>query len=157
MVKLTKELIETLRDSETVKTLTTTDEAGNPHTVFKDTMTALDEESLAYIELIETSHTYKNMLRNYWNKKSVSITLYNEKRGIFYQIKGKPYKWVIDEPLWDQFLDKVWSMLPDADPSGVWIIKPKEIIDQSYEIRRMQEADRSPNSLFWYRYLGPRS
>ena len=157
MVRLTQEIIECLNDPETIKTLSTTDESGNPETVFEDTLKALDDQSLAYLEMVETSNTYKNMLRNYWQKKQVSITVYNKNRGISYQIKGEPYRWVMDEPLWDQFLYEAWKKVPDADPSGVWIIRPKEIIDESYEAKRQSETERRPRSRFWYKYLGPRT
>lgn len=157
MVKLSKEIMESLNDPETIKTLSTTDESGNPETVFEDTLVALDEESLAYLEMIETSNTYKNMLRNFWQKKQVSITVYNEKRGISCQIKAEPYRWAMDDALWDRFLYEAWKKVPDADPSGVWIIKPIEIIDEHYEAKRQAETDRRPRSRFWYKYLGPRS
>ena len=38
MIKLPKEVIEAFKDPETIKVLTTTDEEGTPHTVFKYSM-----------------------------------------------------------------------------------------------------------------------
>ena len=156
MIRLPKEITETLNDEETVKMLTTLDEKGFPHTVIKDTLKASEDGYLAYMELLETSQTQMNMLGSYWFKKDVSISLYNKKSGVAYQVKGEPYRFVYEGTLWDQFLQEVWKLMPDADPAGVWLIDPKLVINQDYKARREDQKRRRPNSLFWFGLMGRR-
>ena len=155
MAELTKELMDALNDPETTKVLGTTDEDGCPHVVFKGSLIALDDGNIAYAELIETSLTQKNMLRNFWNKKPVAISVLNQKKKVNYQIKGEAYKFHIEGPVWDQFLERIWSRMPDANPSGVWEIIPLEVINQDYEIRLKEEMRRRPTSN-WFTIIGKR-
>ena len=151
--ELSQEVVEVFNDSQTVKMLTTTDEGGFPHTVCKGSLTVSEGGLVAYCELIETSQTQRNMLRNYWAKKSVAINLFNPRTGLSYQIKGIPYKFIVDGPIWQKFLKESRKMIPDADPSGVWLIIPKEARNQDYEVRRKEEAMRRPGSGFWLKYF----
>lgn len=152
-----KDINEILRDSQCIKTLTTTDEDGNPHTVLKSSLILWENKFLAYGELLDGSHTYRNMLRNYWGRKLVSIFLYHPSREICCQIKGRPYKFVYDGPLWDHILDSLWKWNPEAELSGVWMIKPLEIIAQDYDSRKKEEEKRVINQELWRRLRGLRS
>jgi hypothetical protein len=156
MERLSRELMDAINEADTIKTLTTTDEEGIPYTVFKDSMRAMDEDTLAYIELIEGSNTYKNMLRNHWSKKYVVIGILNKRLNINYQIKGIPYKYILEGPIWDEFLERIWKILPDSDPSGVWLIKVEHVKNQDYNIRREEEERRIINQRIWRRIRGPR-
>jgi len=153
MLGLAEEVIKTLRDPETIKALTTTDEEGVPHTVFKNSLTVLENGYIAYMELIETSQTQRNILRSLWFRKKVSISFINPRTGITYQIKGEPYKFIVDGPLWDKFLGEIRMRIPKANPSGVWLITPTEIRNQAYEKRKEEEAKRRPGSDFWLKYM----
>ncbi|MDY6863026.1 MAG: pyridoxamine 5'-phosphate oxidase family protein, partial [Thermodesulfobacteriota bacterium] len=100
-IKLPKEVVEVLQDPETIKVLTTKDGEGVPHTVFKGSLTALDDKTIAYMELLENSHTLKNILRLMnieSGKKLVAINVLDQKKGISYQIKGEPYQLHIEGP-----------------------------------------------------------
>ena len=152
MINFSKEMLEALDNPETVKVLTTIDEKGVPHTTFKDSMTILDEKYLAYMELTEFSNTSKNMLRSYWFKKMVTVGIFNAKQGVAYQIKGEPFKFFMEGEVWDRFLEKVWSKMPDTDPTGVWLIVPREIINQDFKVRRGEIAKTRPE--FWRRFFG---
>jgi hypothetical protein len=158
MTKLPEEIIDVLKDPATIKFLVTNDENNVPHIVYKQSLTALDADFIAYMEFLETSNTQKNMLRSLWGKKIISIGIFNPKTNLSYQIKGEPYKFLEDGPIWDQFLEKVWREMPDVDPAGVWIIKPKEVINHNFTLRREEEEKRFiPSFSFWMRYLGRRS
>lgn len=153
---LSKEITEILREPGTVKVLTTTDENGVPHSVIKASLVALDGESLGYIEMIERSRTYKNILRNCWDKKLVSICVYNEKKGVSYQIKAEPYKYEEVGPVWDEFLKETWERFPDSDPKCVWILKPKEVINEDLKVRKEAEDKRVITQKTWHRFRGIR-
>ena len=158
MVLVPKELTNVSRDPETIKVLATLDEEGNPHVVFKASLTILDDGTIAYLEMIETSHTQKNVLRSYNFKNPVAINITNVKQNISYQIKGRPRKFVVYGPIWEQFLDQIWSVMPDVDPAGVWLIEPVEILNESFLARREEEDARMfPRASFWHTYLGDRA
>lgn len=150
-MKIPLELKGLLEDPESVKVLTTTDKDGVPHTVFKASLTALDEDFLAYVELFESSQSQKNMLQSLWFRKPVAIALC--KGGLAYQIKGEPYRLVIEGPLRDRFFQQVWKRIPEVNPCGVWLIRPKEIIDESYQTQQKKEQSRINYSI-WFQYLG---
>jgi len=158
MVKLPQELMDALKEKDTIKVLTTFDENGVPHTVLKDSITALDEKRLAYMELIETSMTQRNMLKNFWRRevKPISIAVINRRMNLYYQIKGMPDRFLYEGPIWEEMLDRVWAEMPDTNPSGVWIIIPQEIIDERYDSRLEAEAKRRPDSQFWLSIHGKR-
>ncbi|MBW1851334.1 MAG: pyridoxamine 5'-phosphate oxidase family protein [Deltaproteobacteria bacterium] len=157
MVKLSNEVVDLLRDPETIKVLTTTDEKGMPHTVFKGSLTALDENNIAFMELLETGNTQRNILRNHWDNKRVAVAVYNQRKNLSYQIKGKPVRFINYGPVWRQFLDQTWAQLPDADPAGVWLIEPEEIINQDYHASRKREEKRVLNQSLWRRFEGKRA
>ncbi|HLA26908.1 MAG TPA: hypothetical protein VJZ49_03320 [Syntrophales bacterium] len=150
-MKIPLELRGLLEDPESVKVLTTTDKDGVPNTVFKASLTALDDDFLAYVELFESSRSQKNMLQSLWFKKPVAMAVC--KGGLAYQIKGEPYRFVIEGPLRDSFFQQVWKRIPEVNPSGVWLIRPKEIIDESYKTQQKKEQSRINYSI-WFQYLG---
>ena len=153
---LPKKIADILRDEATVKVLTTIDEKGMPHTVFKNSLTALDNGMLAYMELLETGQTQRNMLSSLWYDKSVVISILNTKSNASYQIKGKPFRFLYNGPIWDEFLERTWKIMPDSDPAGVWMIKVVEVLNQDYRARREEEEERILNLSIWRRYIGVR-
>jgi hypothetical protein len=109
------------------------------------------------MELLDTCRTQKNMLNCYWFKKDVSVLVIGDwGKGEVYQIKGSPYKFLREGPIWDKFLDEVWKIIPEADPSGVWLITPKEVINQNYFLRRKAEEERRANWRRWLTFKGVR-
>lgn len=151
MMKIPLELKGLLEDHESIKVLTTTDKEGVPHTVFKGSFTSLDDDYLAYVELFEGSQTQKNMLHDLWFKKPVAIAV--RKGNTAYQIKGVPYRLVIEGPVRDKFFQEIWQRMPELNPSGVWLIKPVDITDESFETQLKQDQNRVNYSL-WFQYLG---
>lgn len=152
MVELPKEVLEALRDPQTIKALTTTDKEGVPHTVYKLSLTVLDDGQLAYLEMVERSRTYTNILHNHWEKKKVSISIFNPQNGLAFQIKGIPTRCVLEGPIWEMFRDQCWSMMPDAEPAAVWLIGPEEVMNESLGARIEEESKRILQYRFWNTY-----
>ena len=156
-MELQKEIVDALRDPKKVKTLTTVDKDGMPHTVPIGSMTLLEDGNIAFMELLETCQTQRNMLNCCWFKKDVSIlVIVDWAKGKVYQIKGRPYKFLYIGPIWNQFLEKVWKVIPEADPSGVWLITPHEVRSQKYSERRKVEEERRANWTTWMTLKGAR-
>lgn len=144
MVRLTKEVIDLVNDSESVKIVTTADEDGNPHAALKDSLTVLDDGNLAFGEEFEGSQTNVNLVRSIWFNKNVELTVSN-KSGTTFQIIGKPYRYAHAGPLFKKFyLSEREKRGPDSELAGVWIITPEEVRNETYEIRRKEEDERHP-------------
>ena len=157
-MKLSEEIINCIQDPHKIKTLTTVDKDGMPHTVPIGSMTVLDDGNIAFMELLDSSKTQKNMLNCLWFNKEVSILLVDDwENGKAFQIKANPYKFLILGPIWEKFLEQVWQKIPDADPSGVWLITPKEIRNQDYFERRRGEEERRANWITWHALKGART
>lgn len=132
MTKLTGQIIELLKDSQAIKVLTTVDEKGIPYSVFKDSLTVLEEDNdfIAYAELIESSPTNRNMVRGIWFNKSVVIAI--KRRESSYLIRGKPVECLIGGQIYKRFLQEVKREQGlQADIQAVWLIRVDEVVDQS--------------------------
>jgi hypothetical protein len=155
-MELPENVVKLINDPKKIKTLTTVDNEGNPHTVPIGSMTVLDG-NIAFMELLDTCKTQKNMLNCYWFNKDVSVVVVGDwEKGDAYQIKGSPYKFLRQGPVWDTFLDEIWKIIPEADPAGVWLITPKEVVNQNYFLRRKAEEDRRANWKRWQTLKGAR-
>jgi len=154
MLQLPKDIIEAVSDPETMKVLTTTQPSGSPHAVFENSLTVLNDSTLAYLELFELSQTFSNMLHHYWDQSKVSVAIYDAKRHIHCQIKGLPKRLLIEGPVWQLFLGEVWKTLPDANPAGVWLISPEEITDHTYAAMVTEMQKRRANYSLWWSYMG---
>lgn len=147
-----------IENPNTVKTITTVDREGNPHSVPVNSCSIMDDGNIAFLMLLDTSQSQKNMLNCYWFKKNVSLLVVGDwSKGEAFQIKGLPYKLLTEGPIWDKYLDKIWKIIPDSDPSGVWLITPKEIRDQNYFARRKGEQERRNRWTKWFTFKGARS
>lgn len=156
MVKLPKELAEAFEHPETVKALTTVDEEGIPHTVFKGSLGVIDEETIAYMEFLETCRTQRNMVNSIWFKKTIAVSVFNPVTKVAYQIKGEPYKHVTSGPVWDKYLAGVRSEMPGISPACVWLITVKEVRNEDYQIRLKEEEKRRPGTEYYLKYMETR-
>ena len=157
MVSLPKDIIEALNDPETVKVLTTTQRDGRPHAAFTNTLTALNENTLAYLELFELSQTYGNILHHFWEKRRVSVAVYNARMNINCHIEGLPKRLLTEGPVWRLLLEETWKVLPEANPAGVWLITPQHVVDQSYPSMLAEMERKRASYSLWWSYLGEHS
>ncbi|MBT8338753.1 MAG: hypothetical protein HKP58_17555 [Desulfatitalea sp.] len=136
-----------MNNPDVAKLLTTTDENGIPHCVCKHSMLIVEDDGayhgcIAYLELIEMSQSYKNMIWTFNLNKTVAITTYNPVDLTSYQVKGVPYLYLMEGPLWQQMLKNVWEVLPMAEPAGAWLIVPTEERDENFSTRMKAEDER---------------
>jgi len=144
MVKLPKEALDIISDSESIKVLATVDEEGNSHAAFKDSLTVLDDGNLAFGEEFEGSQTNVNMVRSIWFDKNVELTVRN-RIGTIFQIKGKPYRYAHSGPLFKKFyMAEREKRGADSELAGVWIIRPEEVKNETYEVRKKEEDEKHP-------------
>jgi hypothetical protein len=144
MSLLPKEVVDLIKDSESIKVLATTDEKGNPHIAFKDSLTVLDDGKLAFGEEFEGSQTNVNLVRSIWFNGNVILTV-RDKGGTTFQIKGKPYRYAHAGPLFKEFyISEREKRGPDSELAGVWIITPEELRNETYEVRKKEEDEKHP-------------
>jgi hypothetical protein len=142
-VIITEEITAILGRADTVKVLVTTDEKGTPHAVIKESLQLDDENHLIYFELLESSHTNKNMVRSIWFNHSITVAVMGA-NGESYQIKGKPVKAIVSGRAFRKYYEQIREKNGDIDLAAVWVIEPQEIVDQRFTVRRKQEEASRP-------------
>lgn len=136
-------LIDLINDHNTIKILATVDEQGQPHAVTKQFMRVLDNGHLIYLELLESSRSYKNFTRSLWYDQQVSITIVGN-QGETWQIHGKPEKIIISGPVFERYYKIVRNQLGDVDLAAVCIIEPVALVNESFFYQFEQQETRQP-------------
>lgn len=132
-----------LEDPVTVGIIATLDESGAPHAVPSPFLRLDEAGRLVHLELLETSHTHRNLLRSIWFDRPVTISL-SGAGGSVAVVKGRVYKVHVSGPLFSSYYREVRKQLGDADLAGVWLIDPHEVIDESYALRKAREEEFHP-------------
>jgi len=157
MLRIPKEIKDLINDPKSIKVVVTKDEDAVPHAVIKGSLMVLDDGRLAFVELVNYSRTYRNIMRlmnSDEKKRLVSILVYRPDDMSCYQIKGEPIRIENEGPIFDMFLDIIWGIMPDADPVLVCVIEPTELMNEGYEARLEEEERRTfPLSSQWNRYV----
>ncbi|HOV26381.1 MAG TPA: pyridoxamine 5'-phosphate oxidase family protein [Pseudobacteroides sp.] len=141
--EINKEIKEIINHKDTVKVLVTLNEDGLPHAVVKQSIRFSDEGKIVYLELLESSKSYKNFTRSLWFNQKVVISI-SGKNGKSYQIKGTPEKILISGPIFEKYYINVREQLGDVDLAAVCIIDPEELKDESYAARFSEQESRQP-------------
>ncbi len=142
-VQLEGKIKKLLQDKETLKVLVTTDENGTPHAVIKQTLHLDEDGRLAYLELLESSQTNKNLVRGIWFDRKVSVVL-KGKDGESFQIIGKPVKAVITGQEFQKHYVDIRRELGDVDLAAIWLIEPENFREETFQVRKAQEEARHP-------------
>ncbi|MDR1368421.1 MAG: pyridoxamine 5'-phosphate oxidase family protein [Candidatus Accumulibacter sp.] len=153
-IPLSAEALELLGDPDTVKVLATVDANGNPHAVVKKSLHIADDGSLHLLEILEASDSGRNLTASLWFDRGVAILLFG-KNGRQAQIRGKPVKCHISGRLFLDHYAKIGERLGDVDLSGVWVIEPEEVIDESFETRKARHSAEHPSFIHLDRIAKP--
>ena len=123
MVKIPKEAMDLLNERPLVpKVLGTCDAVGTPNAVPKETLSAIDEETIAFAD-IWGDKTNVNLKAN--NKTPVAVFKI-EVPPVGYQIKGTFQGFQTSGPVFDNFAKAVKEML-NLDIKAVGVIKVDEV------------------------------
>ncbi len=130
MAKMPKEVQDLIRDQGTPKIVATVDKNGIPNVTVKGSLTALDDETLAFADLYgDKTRTYNNLT----DTKNVSILTYKvpmEPPFPAYQVKGQLAEYQTSGPMFDQFAKAIKDAI-GADIAGVGIMKVEGVYSQS--------------------------
>lgn len=141
--EIPQQLIDLINDDNTIKVLATVNEQGHPYSAAKPFMQVLEQGYLAYLELLESSRSYKNFTWSLWYKQKVSITVIGNK-GENWQIQGKPEKIIISGLVFEHYYRSVRKQLGDVDLAAVCLIKPGLLINESFSYQFAQQEQRQP-------------
>jgi hypothetical protein len=141
--EIPQKLIDLINDGNTIKVLATVNEQGHPHSAAKPFMQVLEQGYLAYLELLESSRSYKNFTWSLWYDQQVSITIAGN-NGENWQIQGKPEKIIISGPIFEHYYQSVRKQLGDVDLAAVCLIKPELLINESFSYQFEQQEKRQP-------------
>lgn len=137
------EIRELLKDKQTVKALASIDKNGKPHVSFKGSIDIDEDGNIFYLEILESSQTNKNLTYSIWFDKQVAITILGADRRS-YQIKGIPQKVHISGPLFEEKYKQISEKLPGVGLAGVWIIRPEEVIEETFTVKLQEEKEKHP-------------
>ncbi|MEK4511124.1 pyridoxamine 5'-phosphate oxidase family protein [Paenibacillus sp. FSL K6-2524] len=134
-----QKVVELINNKDSVKVLATLDGDGVPHTAVKQSLHVDQEGRIVYLELLESSRTFKNITLSLWHDQYVSVTVKDDESS--YKIKGKPTRIHICGTLFEEHYIAVRERLGDVDLAAVCVIEPEEVRNQTYHERlAVQEA-----------------
>ena len=122
MVKMPPKVLEKFMDLNTIKFMATVDDEGKPNVAYILSMTAIDDETLAFADLA-LNKTKKNLLSN--GRVAVSVLANGE---IQYQVKGTFQGFQESGPIFDMY-NEVPQLKYNAyfRPKAVGLIKVEEV------------------------------
>ncbi|MEW6613893.1 MAG: pyridoxamine 5'-phosphate oxidase family protein [Thermodesulfobacteriota bacterium] len=120
MAKMSKEVMDMFNDQGASKVLATVDKKGIVNVVPKGTLSALDDETVAFADIFG-SKTNKNLEET---KKATALSFKFPPAG--YQVKGTFQGFQTSGPLFDQFAKNVKEKMK-LDVKGVGTIKVDEV------------------------------
>lgn len=141
--ELTKEIIDALRDKDSIKVVATVDGRGFPHVVAKGSVNIDDEGRLYFWELLESSVTNRNTIHALWFNKWIAVNVITKDKKS-YQIKGYPYKTLVNGKEYQKAYVKAQEINPEFDLAAVYFIRPEEIIEESFFVRKTEEEKKHP-------------
>lgn len=118
-----------INDTKTVKVVGTVGIDGIPHTVVKQSLHVNEEGNIEYVELFESSKSYRNITGSLWYNKKVSILIYNGNNES-YEIVGEPTKILVAGREYEKVYTKILEE-KGFDIAAVITIVPNSIEVQS--------------------------
>lgn len=132
-----------INDKDTIKVLATTDRNHIPHVVSKGSTRLLENGKIEVLELIESSQTNKNLTASIWFNQTVAFNFISKEKESF-QIKGKVERVIISGKEFEKRYVEVRESLGDVDLSGIWIIQPESVVEETFQKRFEEEWKKHP-------------
>ncbi len=122
MAKMPKEVMDMLNNPQSAKVLATCDNAAKLNAVPKGTLTAVDDETVAFADIFGDK-TNTNLQAN--NKAAVAV-FSMDLPPVGYQVKGTFQGFQTSGPMFDTFAQQVKQLL-NMDIRAVGVIKVDEV------------------------------
>ncbi|HEY8805581.1 MAG TPA: hypothetical protein VIM42_10860 [Clostridium sp.] len=118
-----------INNPKTLKVLATVGIDGVPYTEVKQTLHVNEDGNIEYIELFESSQSYRNVTGSLWYDKKVSIAIYGENKES-YAIVGIPEKINVSGRDYERTYTKILEE-KGFDIAAIITIVPESLENQS--------------------------
>jgi hypothetical protein len=126
----------------TVAVLATVNPDGTPHAAVMESLRLSENGTLEYLELLESSRSYRNLTASLWFSKKVSIVVATPD-GNRSLITGKPTKISISGSSFEERYVQIRELLGDVDLAAVCSIEILDVVEETFTVRfAQQEAER---------------
>jgi hypothetical protein len=133
--------LERLNDADALKVLVTLDENGVPHPTPKGSIHWNGEHIVSW-EILESSHSNRNLTRSIWFDKPVTILLVTADKQA-YKIAAKTARNIVAGKEFTRHYEEA-EKRHGRGIAGVWLYDPVEITDQSARTRIAEEQAAHP-------------
>jgi hypothetical protein len=134
---INKDIQQILSAPTTIKLIATINEQGIPHIEEKSSVFVDNEDRILLIEEEEHSRTNLNLVRTLWfDQRAVLYILGDDRR---FEIVLRPYKVHISGPIFESYYRRELAKSPDNELSGVWILIPESVTEESFAGRIQRE------------------
>ena len=117
-----------INNPNTIKVVETVNVHGIPHAAIKQSLHVDDEGNVEYVELFESSKSYKNITRSLWYNKKVSILIYDG-ADKSYEIIGKPVKILVSGKKYEKIYTEILKK-KGFDIAAVITVVPEDVENQ---------------------------
>lgn len=139
---LSLELTEAINAPDTLKFITAVDKNGLPHSVYKGTLHINDEGNIEFYDIFESSKINRNLVYSIWFDKKVTVNiLTSDKRS--YEIIGSPIQSITAGKIFEEVYKKIKHGRGN-DLNAIWIIKPEEVRNETFSVRKRQQEEEYP-------------
>jgi hypothetical protein len=142
-IALSKEVVEAIKDPQSIKVIASKDRHGEVHVVAKGSLSVTEDGQLFFLELLEGSQNNKNLTYSLWFDQKVAVNIITADRRS-YLIKGIPRKSLVSGSGFEAYYRSVVEKNPDNDLAAVYFIEPLEEHEESYPVRREEHGRRHP-------------
>jgi len=146
-IQLSDEVINAIKDPQSVKVMATISKEGIPHVTAKGSLTVDDNGRIRFLELLEKSQTQKNLVYSIWFDKIVAVNVITQDKKS-YQIKGKIYKTINSgREFQDAYVATQEKYGYDIDVSAIWLVDVDEVTEETFAARRDELETKYPYEL----------
>ena len=127
-IELLEKAAKVISAQSSVKVLATVDSQGLAYAEEKEFLELTKEGNIIFLELLETSRTYKNFTRSLWFNKNISLTVIGEDKTS-YRIIGKPVRILVNGAQYESYYKQVRELLGDVDLAAICVLEPVDVSD----------------------------
>lgn len=134
---ISEELKKIIDEPETLKAIAATDHEGVPHLVYKGSL-HVEEDQFVFYDLLQSSQINKNLVDSIWFNKKVAVNILSKDKRSFH-IVGELDKSITAGRYFQSIYKKLREQRGDVDLNAIWYIKPIEIKEVSFGVRKEEE------------------
>lgn len=139
---LSNELIEAINAQDSLKLVTAVDKSGLPHSAYKGSLHINAEGNIVFYDIFESSKINSNLVYSIWFNKKVTVNILTNDRQS-YEIVGLPIQSITAGKVFEEVYKKL-KRDKNSDLNAIWIIKPEEVRNETFLVRKEQQEKEYP-------------